>query len=398
MNVSRETPTLRESLRSLPPPALVLFAGTFVNDFGTFVLPFYTLYLIQKGYSTPQAGVAIAAYGLGELVAQIIGGLLADRVGRRNAIALSMFTAGTLTLALWRAQGLALIVPLMFGFACASELSRPAAGALIADLVPSRSRLAAFTVLRLATNVGWAVGLALGGFLAQRSFDLLFVGDAATSIAFGFISLVALPHGVRSTRHDEVDLPTARRAILADRGFLLFLLGMLLMRLVYAQIFSTMPLHIQDHGHGPSTYGILLSISGGIVVLAELPVIAWVQRHDRLRMVSLGHLLIGLGYASLLFADTFPELIGMVAVFTLGEICGFSAAQAIAADRAPAHAQGRYQSAFGSTRGIGFLAGPVLGTLVYSASPQILWWACGVLGVLAAALALSARRFPLPAS
>lgn len=374
----------------------MLFAGTFVLEVGFFVLPFFTLFLIRNGYSAPQAGAAIAAYGLGELVAQLTGGLLADRIGRRNAIALSMFSAGTLTLALWRAQSLALIYPLMFGFAWAGELSRPAASALIADLVPSRSRVAAFTLLRLAINVGGAVGLALGGFLAERSFDLLFVGDAATSIAFGVISLVALPHGVRSHRREEVDLPTARRAILADRGFLLFLLGMLLMRLVYAQIPSTLPLHVQDLGYGPPTYGGLLSLNGVIVVVAELPVIAWVQRHERLEMIALGQLLIGLGFASLLFADTFPLLIGMIAVFTLGEICSLSAAQAIAADRAPAHAQGRYQSALGSTRGIGFLAGPLIGTLVYSTSPQILWWACGGLGVLAAGLALLARRFPVP--
>lgn len=258
--------------------------------------------------------------------------------------------------------------------------------------------MAAYTLLRIAINVGGAVGLALGGFLAEHSFDLLFLGDAATSIAFGFISLVALPHGVRTTRREEVDLPTARRAILADHGFLLFLLGMLLMRLVYAQVPSTLPLHIDDQGFGPPVYGGLLSLNGVIVVLAELPIIAWVVRHERLRMIALGQLLVGAGFASLLFADTIPLLIGMITVFTLGEICSLSAAQAVAADRAPAHAQGRYQSALGVTRGIGFLVGPILGAVVYSATPATLWWACGALGVLAAGLALWARRFPAPAS
>lgn len=121
-----ETATLRESLRSMPAAAHVLFAGTFVLEVGFFVLPFFTLFLIRRGYSAPEAGAAIAAYGLGELVAQITGGLLADRIGRRNAIALSMFSSGVLVLALWRAESLALIYPLMFGFAFTGELSRPA--------------------------------------------------------------------------------------------------------------------------------------------------------------------------------------------------------------------------------------------------------------------------------
>lgn len=380
----------------MPSSAWVLFAGTFVNRLGTFVLPFITLYLTRNGFSAPQAGLAIAAYGLGGLLSQIVGGLLADRIGRRNAIALSMLSTGALTLALWRAETLALIYPLMFGIGCMGELHRPASGALIADLLPSEQRVTAFTLYRLAVNVGWAGGLALGGFLAEESFDLVFVGDAATSIAFGVISLVALPHGTRTTRREEAHLPTARSSILADRGFLLFLGAVLITGAVYSQNVSTMPLHIREAGYSPSTYGLLQSLNGVIVVFAELPVIAWTQRHERLRMVALGELLIGVAFASLLFADTLPLLVAMIAVWTFGEMIESPMASAIAADRAPAHARGRYQSAFGSMFGVAWIFGPMLGTLTFAVNPAVLWTACGVLGVVAAALSLAAGRHPAP--
>lgn len=380
----------------MPRSAWVLFAGTFVNRLGTFVLPFITLYLTRNGFSAPQAGLAIAAYGLGGLLSQIVGGLLADRIGRRNAIALSMLSTGALTLALWRAETLALIYPLMFGIGCMGELHRPASGALIADLLPSEQRVTAFTLYRLAVNVGWAGGLALGGFLAEESFDLVFVGDAATSIAFGVISLVALPHGTRTTRREEAHLPTARSSILADRGFLLFLGAVLITGAVYSQNVSTMPLHIREAGYSPSTYGLLQSLNGVIVVFAELPVIAWTQRHERLRMVALGELLIGVAFASLLFADTLPLLVAMIAVWTFGEMIESPMASAIAADRAPAHARGRYQSAFGSMFGVAWIFGPMLGTLTFAVNPAVLWTACGVLGVVAAALSLAAGRHPAP--
>lgn len=380
----------------MPRSAWVLFAGTFVNRLGTFVLPFITLYLTRNGFSAPQAGLAIAAYGLGGLLSQIVGGLLADRIGRRNAIALSMLSTGALTLALWRAETLALIYPLMFGIGCMGELHRPASGALIADLLPSEQRVTAFTLYRLAVNVGWAGGLALGGFLAEESFDLVFVGDAATSIAFGVISLVALPHGTRTTRREEAHLPTARSSILADRGFLLFLGAVLITGAVYSQNVSTMPLHIREAGYSPSTYGLLQSLNGVIVVFAELPVIAWTQRHERLRMVALGELLIGIAFASLLFADTLPLLVAMIAVWTFGEMIESPMASAIAADRAPAHARGRYQSAFGSMFGVAWIFGPMLGTLTFAVNPAVLWTACGVLGVVAAALSLAAGRHPAP--
>lgn len=391
------SPTLRESVRAMPGPVWVLFAGTFVNRLGTFVLPFFTLYLTRRGFSAPQAGVAIGAWGLGGLVAQSFGGLLADRFGRRTTIALSMLGAGALTIALWRADTLALIYPLMFALATVGELHRPASGALIADLVPSEGRVAAFTVFRLAINVGWAAGLALGGLLAENSFGLLFLGDAATSMTFGVISLLALPQGTRSRRREETGLPSVRSTILADRGFLLFLAGAFLASCVYAQNVSSLPLHVRDSGYGPSTYGVVQSLNGVIVVLAELPVIAWAQRQDRLRIVGVGQLLIGVGFASLLVAGTFPLLVGMVVVWTMGEILSSSASLAIAADRAPEHARGRYQSALGSAWSLAFMAGPVLGTIVYSVSPTALWAASGVIGVLALTLSLMAGRHPTPA-
>ena len=155
--------TLRENLRSLPPAAWVLFAGTFVNRLGTFVLPFITLYLTSRDFSVPQAGAAVAMYGIGGFGAQIVGGLLTDRIGRRNTIGFSMIGAAALTLVLWRATTLIVIYPIMGILAFVAELHRPAAQALITDLVPSEGRVAAFATFRLAINIGWACGLRLSG-------------------------------------------------------------------------------------------------------------------------------------------------------------------------------------------------------------------------------------------
>jgi MFS family permease len=380
----------------MPSSAWVLFLGTFVNRLGTFVLPFITLYLTKNGYSAPQAGVAIACYGLGGLVAQATGGLLADRLGRRNTIALAMLSAGVLTLALSRAHGLAAIYTLLFAVAAVAELHRPAAGALIADLLPSAQRVTAFTLYRLAVNLGWACGLALGGLLAEHNFLWLFWGDAATSATFGVLALLALPHGTRTTRHEERHLVSARRSILADRGFLLFLTAVLITGAVYAQNVATLPLHLRSAGYGPRTFGLLQALNGIIIVFAELPVIAWTQRHARTTMVALGELLIGLAFLSLLVARTLPLLVPMIVVWTLGEMIESPVASAIAADRAPAHARGRYQSAYGSMFGMAWIVGPVLGTSLYARSPDALWIACGIAGAVAAALSLAAGRRPVP--
>lgn len=83
--------TLRRNLRELPPAALVLFAGSFVNRFGSFVMTFLILYLTRRGFSPQQAGAAVSLYGLGGVVASVLGGELADRICRTRTITLSMF-------------------------------------------------------------------------------------------------------------------------------------------------------------------------------------------------------------------------------------------------------------------------------------------------------------------
>ncbi len=396
MAVRTDRPSLRQNVRAMPPAAWVLFAGSFVNRLGTFVLPFLALYLTRAGHSVPQAGIAIACYGLGGLIAQVTGGLIADRIGRRNTIALSMFGAAVFTLGLWRATSLAAIYPITFALATMAELYRPAAGALIADLLPAEQRVTAFTLYRLTVNVGWAFGLAIGGFLVDHSFALAFVGDAVTSATFGVIALIALPHGTRTARHEETHLPSVRSSIVADRGFLLFLGGVLVTGIVYSQNVATLPLHVRDAGFAASTYGLLQALNGVLVVTLELVVISWSQRFERFRMIALGELLIGLGFMSLAVFSSLPGLVVFVLIWTLGEMIESPLASAVAADRAPERARGRYQSAYGSMFGIAWMVGPVLGTLAYALNPQALWIACGVLGAVAACLALAAGRRPVP--
>ncbi len=202
--------TLRGNIREIPATAWVLFGGTFVNRFGTFVLPFLVLYLTSRGYSAPEAGLALSAYGLGGVGAVGIGGLLADRIGRRNTIAVSMFGGATSMLVLSQVRGLALIVVVTVVVGLFQELYRPASSALIADVVPSDQRVTAFALYRFAINLGWAFGPAAAGVMAHRSYFLLFAADSATSAAFGVVALVALPHGVRSARRGSRRSAAAR--------------------------------------------------------------------------------------------------------------------------------------------------------------------------------------------
>ncbi len=163
-----ENPTLRSSLRALPRPVWILFFGSFLNKFGAFVVPFLAIYLTQQGYTLTDAGIAIGAYGVGNLVASLLGGYLADTIGRRKTIVLSMISGGASMLLLSQARGLPAITIVAALTGLTSELYRPAASALLADLVPAGQRVTAFSAYRMAFNAGWAFGPATAGFLAAH--------------------------------------------------------------------------------------------------------------------------------------------------------------------------------------------------------------------------------------
>ena len=389
--------TLLATLRTMPRPVWILFGGTFINRFGTFVMPFLAIYLAGEGYSPAQTGIAISAYGGGHIVASMLGGYLADTIGRRHTIALSMFASAFAMLALSQARTLPIVTLLAFTVGLVGEIYRPAAAALLSDLVPAEGRVMAFGLYRLAINLGFAIGPATAGFLAERSFFLIFAIDAATSFVYGIVALVALPHGIRGATRNEAPGEGVRFA-LRDRQFVLFLLATLSVTFVEFQIHSTFPLHLANLGYSPSTYGLLLSINGVMIVLFELALTAWTQRMPQQPLIALGYGLSAIGFALTGLATGVPMLAATVVIWTIGEMIYAPVSGAYVANLAPEKYRGRYMGLWHSMFSGGMLLGPILGTMLYQHDPNSLWVVCGVVGVMAALLAMVRVRSAPPSS
>lgn len=378
----------------MPREVWIILLGTFINRFGSFVMPFLAIYLTRHGFAVTQAGIAISAYGAGHLSASMLGGYLADRIGRRRTIALSMFASAAAMLALSQARTFPLIVLFTALTGATAELYRPAAGALIGDLVPPERRVTAFALYRLAVNLGFAAGPATAGFLASRSFLYLFVGDAVTSVAYGVIALVFLPHGVRSAAHEEKRREGAITVALRDRAFVLFLLATTCSMWIDYQLHTVLPVYVSSLGFSTSTYGMLLSLNGVMIVLFELAITGWTQRFPPPRMIALGYGLSAMGVSLTGLAHTVPALVMTVVLWTTGEMVHASVAGAYVTNLAPERFRGRYHGMWVFTWSIAMLAGPSLGTWIYSRNPDALWLTCAVIGVAAAVLPLVPTKRP----
>jgi MFS family permease len=361
----------------------ILYFGTFLNKFGTFVIPFLTLYITRKGFSTNDAAITLGAYGAGHFVASALGGYLADRLGRRKTIVLSMFFAAVTMLALSQAESFAMLVAMTFACGLAGELYRPASSALLADLVPPGQRVTAFAGYRLALNAGWAFGPAAAGFIAKHSYLVLFVGDAITSMLFGLVAWFALPHGQRA-RVEESGWGEAARVMLRDRLFQQVLLASVPIASVFFQMSSTFGLHLTGLGIPDSAYGALLSLNGVLVVALELGIVSFTQRFPARPGMAIGYVLVGLGFALNAFATGVPVFALAMTIFTFGEMIAMPVASAYVADLAPVHMRGRYAGMNGLVWALALVFGPSFGVLLFEASPRGLWFTCGALGVLAA--------------
>lgn len=386
-------PTILQSLRSLPRPVWILFAGTFLNKFGTFVIPYLSLYLIGRGYSVKQAGIAMGAYGAGHFAACIIGGHLADKVGRRPTIILSMFSTAILMLCLSLVTNFWSIVIVTALAGLTGELYRPASAALLTDLTSPGDRVRAFAAYRIAFNAGWAFGPATAGLLAKYSFTWLFVGDAITSALYGIIALAFLPEGIH-THKQEAGWKEAIAIMRLDRHFQRILLATLLIAIVFFQMVSTLGLHMTSIGFSAWTYGIIISLNGVLVVICELPLTSFSQRVGFDRTMVIGYLLTGIGFGAIGLMTALPGIVVCMIVFTIGEMLTAPLAIAQIADLAPANMRGRYMGAFGFTWASALIVAPVLGGILFESHPAALWVTCAFLA-FAAACVMARRGEPL---
>jgi len=387
----RTQPTLLTSLRALPPAAWILFAGSFLNKFGSFVVPFLALYLTQRGFSVAQAGFAIGAYGVGNVVATILGGYFADHIGRRKTIVLSMFSGAAAMLLLSQAASFPAILGIAALAGLTGELYRPASSALLTDLVPASNRVTAFSAYRMAINAGFAFGPATAGFIAGHGFFWLFAGDAATSALFGVVALMALPEGSHSSER-KTGWIEATQALVADRSLRRVLVAAFGIALVFFQMSSSFGLAVLSVGLSPKVYGALLSLNGALVVCCELPLTTITRRFPAMPVIALGYLFVGIGFGLGLFAQTIQGFTVCVAVFTLGEMCAMPVTSALVAGLAPSHMRGRYMGAYGLTWTVAQVIGPGMGMGLFAVSPVAFWLTGGAVGIASALIAFRGRN------
>lgn len=389
MNTKPLDTTLWQDLRALPGEYWILFSGTLVNRFGHFVIPFLAIYLRQEGHDVRTTGLTLGAYGAGALVSGVIGGYLADRIGRKATMLVSCGGAAVFMMLLSQAHGVPALVTATFMTGLLTAMYGPAAGALIADLVPPELRVRAFSCQRLAINFGFAAGMATAGFMAEKSFFALFVADAATTLILGLTVLVGLKRRPVLARENN-GWGHALRHMRGNVPFQMAVGASFLIATVFWQMSSSYGLQATEGaGLDERAYGLLMALNGVLIVFLELPLTSYTKRIPPVLAMAAGYAVIGVGMGLNAFGATLPLLVISMVVFTAGEMVALPVNSGYMAALAPDEMRGRYQGVISISWSVATMVGPAFGIALYQYSPPLLWVATLVMSLVAAGLMLA---------
>lgn len=378
----------REAFAGLNRAVWLLALTTLVNRSGTMVLPFLILYLTQKqGFAATDAGGALGVYGVGGVLGSYLGGWLCDRVPARHVMVGSLTLAGIGFILLGQLDARPAILANLFFLAVVGEGFRPANAAAVAAASPPELRTRAFTLNRLAVNLGMSLGPSIGGFLAMVDYGWLFLVDGASSLLAAAV-LAAAFHAEDRETGEAKTVAQPVRSPWRDRPFLVMLLLSFVLAMITFQIASTFPLTLRDlYGFQEGRIGLVLAINTVIIVLFEMVLVHRVAGLDPIRLVGIGGFLFGLGMALLPFGTGLGHGFGYVAftvvVWTIGEMLAFPMSVGAVANRAGETNRGLYMGLFTLSFEGAWVFSPILGTWVYQRyGATTLWLGCGVAGLI----------------
>ena len=357
----------KSSFSNLEKNIWILSFASFINRSGSMVLLFTSLYLTKElHFSISQAGFIMSMYGIGSIIGSYLGGWLTDRINFFNLLVFSQVVSGLILLLMIVGKTALEISAIVFFYALVADVFRPANSTAIATFSNPANRTRSFSLVRLAVNLGFSVGPAVGGFVALHlGYHLLFVIDAVTSICAGIMLFFVLPktnslHQERKKDETKVKSKSAYR----DTEYLKFIFFVAIFGIIFFQIFASVPQFFsRELGYGEDLIGLLMAFNGLLVVLVEMPIVGILEKKNQnFKFIIWGVWCLPLCFLFLLFGK--GMLIWAVVytiVITLSEIFAMPFMMNYALSKPPKERQGQYSALYSIAYGIANIAAPSVG-------------------------------------
>ena len=362
--------------RRFPPGVWMVTLIGVLNSAGfSLSLPFLSLYLHQqRGISMAVVGLFILGSGLIASGAQMMAGMISDRVGRRPIILVSMTLAGVLfvvmAILINAVAPVWAIVGAYFLVRCGLMSARPATQALIVDLMPKARLAEGYGILRMGQNLGFGFGPAIGGYFwaAGVSYAWLFVGAAAVSSICIFVTFTHLKESHVGGGTEQISI-SAALSTAKDRTFLIFTMISVVAFMGLGQFISTLSVYtVERIGFSTVQYGSLLTLNAIMVVAFQYPATRFIEKIDKSTALLLGMSVYTLGYLTMGFVGPYGLALVAMAIISTGEILFSPMSMVVVGELSPKSLRGRYQGFYSWSETLGVSMGPTLGGLLLDAT------------------------------
>ncbi|MFD8731133.1 MDR family MFS transporter [Streptomyces sp. NPDC059611] len=392
MSVAGLRTAARETVSGLPREFWWLWLSTLVNRLGGFVATFMALYLtLDRGYSASYAGLVAALHGLGGVISSLGAGVMTDRLGRRPTMLIAQLSMAASVAVLGFMEHPVAIAAVAFFVGMASSASRPAVQAMMADIVPPKDRVRAFSLNYWAINLGFAVSSAGAGFIAEYSYLAGFLGEALMVLACAVVVFLKVPES-RPAQAAPVKTADGKRAkdevrittVLRDGHFMGVVGLSFLVALIFQQGYVGLPVAMGADGLSSSDFGTAIAVNGVLIVALQIPVTRFIQHRDPRRLLIISSLLAGYGFGLTAFAGSVAVYALTVCVWTLAEIVNAPTQTGLVVQLSPAQGRGRYQGVYTMSWSVAALVAPLMsGFVIDHYGAAWLWGACAVIGTVA---------------
>ncbi|MEU0335714.1 MFS transporter [Streptomyces sp. NPDC006193] len=389
---------VRESVSGLPRAFWWLWTSTLVNRLGAFVATFMALYLtLDRGYSASYAGLVASLHGLGGVVSSLAGGVMADRLGRRPTLLLAQTATAASVALLGFVTDPVAIAAVAFLVGMASNASRPAVQAMMADIVRPEDRVRAFSLNYWAINLGFAVSSMAAGFIAEVSYRAGFLIEAGMTLACAVVVFAKLPESRPTPAARRAEAHVGLGTVLRDGRYMAVVGLSFLVALVFQQGSAGLPVAMGRAGFSPADYGLAVAVNGVLIVALQIPVTRFIEHRDPRTLLVASSLLAGYGFGLTAFAGSVGAFMLTVCVWTLAEIVSAPTQTGLVVRLSPVHGRGRYQGVYTLSWSVAALVAPLMsGVVIDRLGAGWLWGMCAVVGT-AAGLGYGALMRRLPA-
>jgi len=337
-----------------------------VNRCGEMVIPFMSLYITQQlGWTKSEAGIVLFCFGFGALFGSNIGGYLTDRIGNFKVMAISLFgTAIGFTCIIFFTSFYPLCTWLFITALFSSAFSPAAFGAISVFGNPENAARG-YSLLRMAINLGVAIGPAIGGFVAYAySYKWLFIIDGLTCALAGVVLFLVLSHINEPPKHLSKEAKTSDYSPYKDWRLILFLFFNLINMVAFFQILFSVPVYFREELLIDEFWiGIFFTVNGLLVFSFEMPLVYIIEKKKSFLLpMALGAIAIGLSYLSLyLFALPLIAIAIFSILIAFGEIINFPLIPTLAMKQADEKSQGKTMGLVSMMFAFAFTFAPIMG-------------------------------------